>query len=99
MSRGYHTIYLGESVPIEDLNLLHNAIYEDITYVTYFTIKPDPSEKVEGYLKKLYGEVVKDTTNNSVRRFLGTRFIDSKPKKLPKGMKLYESIKKLVKDL
>ncbi len=95
LSRGYHTIYLGESVPIEDLNLL-NAIYEDITYVSYFTIKPDP-EKVEGYLKKLYTEVVKDTTNSV--RLLGTRFIDSKPKKLPKGMKLFKSIKNLVKDL
>jgi len=95
LSRGYHTIYLGESVPIEDLNLL-NAIYEDITYISYFTIKPDP-EKVEGYLKKLYTEVVKDTTNSV--RLLGTRFIDSKPKKLPKGMKLFKSIKNLVKDL
>ena len=95
LSRGYHTIYLGESVPIEDLNLL-NAIYEDITYVSYFTIKPDP-EEVEGYLKKLYTEVVKDTTNSV--RLLGTRFIDSKPKKLPKGMKLFKSIKNLVKDL
>lgn len=95
LSRGYHTIYLGESVPIEDLNLLNN-LHEDITFVTYFTIKPDPSE-VENYLKKLYGEVIKNT-NNSVR-LIGTRFIDSKPKKLPKQMKLYDSIKKLVKDL
>jgi len=89
LSRGYHTIYLGESVPIEDLNLLNN-LHEDITFVTYFTIKPDPSE-VENYLKKLYGEVIKNT-NNSVR-LIGTRFIDSKPKKLPKQMKLYDSIK------
>ena len=88
LSRGYHTIYLGESVPIEDLNLLNN-LNEDITFVTYFTIKPDPSE-VENYLKKLYGEVIKNT-NNSVR-LIGTRFIDSKPKKLPKQMKLYDSI-------
>jgi DNA-binding transcriptional MerR regulator len=95
LSRGYHTIYLGESVPIEDLNLLNN-LHEDITFVTYFTIKPDPSE-AENYLKKLYGEVIKNT-NNSVR-LIGTRFIDSKPKKLPKQMKLYDSIKKLVKDL
>ena len=95
LSRGYHTIYLGESVPIEDLNLLNN-LHEDITFVTYFTIKPDPSE-VENYLKKLYGEVIKNT-NNSVR-LIGTRFIDSKPKKLPKQMKLYDSVKKLVKDL
>ena len=62
LSRGYHTIYLGESVPIEDLNLLNN-LHEDITFVTYFTIKPDPSE-VENYLKKLYGEVIKNTNNS-----------------------------------
>jgi len=95
LSRGYHTIYLGESVPIEDLTLLNN-LYEDITYVSYFTVKPDP-EEVENYLKKLYTEVIKDTTNSV--RLLGTRFIDSKPKKLPKQMKLYKSIDNLVKDL
>lgn len=92
---GYHTIYLGENVPIEDLNLL-NSIYEDITYVSYFTIKPSP-ENVGNYLKQLYNEVIKNTSNSV--RLIGPRFIDSKPKKLPKQMKLYESIKKIVKDL
>ena len=30
LSRGYHTIFLGESVPVENLNLL-NTLYDDIT--------------------------------------------------------------------
>ena len=95
LSRGYHTIYLGESVPIDDLNML-NALYDDITYVTYFTIKPNP-EEVETYLKQLYTEVIKNTTNSV--RLIGPRFKDSKPKKLPKNMNLYKSIENLVKDL
>lgn len=95
LSRGYHTIYLGESVPIDDLNML-NALYDDITYVTYFTIKPNP-EEVETYLKQLYTDVIKNTTNSV--RLIGPRFKDSKPKKLPKNMNLYKSIENLVKDL
>ena len=95
LSRGYHTIYLGENVPIEDLNLI-NALYDDVTYISYFTIKPYP-EDVENYLTKLYSEVIENTTNSV--RLIGPRFKDSKSKKTPKQMKIYDSIKKLVKDL
>ena len=95
LSRGYHTIFLGESVPVENLNLL-NTLYDDITYISYFTIKPYP-EDVENYLTKLYSEVIENTTNSV--RLIGPRFKDSKPKKTPKKMKIYDSIKKLVKDL
>ena len=95
LSRGYHTIYLGENVPIEDLNLI-NALYDDVTYISYFTVKPNP-EDVKNYLTKLYTEVIENTTNSV--RLIGPRFKDSKPKKTPKKMKIYDSIKKLVKDL
>lgn len=95
LSRGYHTIFLGESVPVENLNLL-NTLYDDITYISYFTIKPYP-EDVENYLTKLHSEVIENTTNSV--RLIGPRFKDSKPKKTPKQMKIYDSIKKLVKDL
>ena len=93
--RGYHTIYLGESVPIEDLNLL-NTLYDNITYITYFTVKPYP-EELENYLTKLYSEVIANTTNSV--RLIGARFVGYDSKKIPKQMKLYKSIKKIVKDL
>ena len=95
LSRGYHTIYLGENVPIEDLNLI-NILYDNVTYISYFTVKPNP-EDVGYYLTKLYTEVIENTTNSV--RLIGPRFKDSKPKKTPKKMKIYDSIKKLVKDL
>ena len=95
MSRGYHTIYLGENVPIEDLNLI-NHLYKDITYVSYFTVKPD-HDKLSAYLDTLYSEVIKNTTNSV--RVLGTQLIGFNPKKLSKRIKLFNSIKDLVKDL
>ena len=52
---------------------------------------------MENYLTKLYSEVIENTTNSV--RLIGPRFKDSKPKKTPKQMKIYDSIKKLVKDL
>jgi len=95
LSRGYHTIYLGENVPIEDLNLL-NHLYKNITYVSYFTVKPD-HDKLSAYLDTLYSEVIKNTTNSV--RVLGTQLIDFNPKKLSKRIKLFKSIEDLVKDL
>jgi len=95
LSRGYHTIYLGENVPVENLNLL-NSQYEDITYISYFTVSPTAIE-LDSYIKNLYSEVI-ENTNNSFR-VLGTRFIDYKPKKLPKQIKIFNSIENLVKDL
>tara|TARA_B110000967_G_scaffold195241_1_gene224539 strand:- start:1202 stop:2101 length:900 start_codon:yes stop_codon:yes gene_type:complete len=95
LSRGYHTIYLGESTPLDDLNILNN-LYQNITFVSYFTIKPD-TEKLNSYLDEFYTSALKNTSNSAL--LLGTRFIDFDAKKLPKKMKLYNSIKNLVKDL
>ncbi len=95
LSRGYHTIYLGENVPIEDLNLLNN-LYEDITYVSYFTVKPD-HDKLSTYIDNFYSEVIENTNNSA--RLLGTQLVDYDSKKLPKGIKLFKSIENLVKDL
>jgi len=95
LSRGYHTIYLGENTPLEDLNILNN-LYQNITYVSYFTIKPD-TENLNSYLDEFYTSALKNTTNSAL--LLGTRFIDFDAKKLPKKMKLYNSIENLVKDL
>ena len=95
ISKGYHTIFLGESVPMEDLQLLNN-LYTDITYVSYFTIMPT-QEKLSGYLDNLNRTLIENTKNSVL--LLGKRFMDFNPKKLPKQMKIYNSIENLVKDL
>jgi DNA-binding transcriptional MerR regulator len=48
---GYRTIFLGQSVPIEDLLEVHNRL-GDIEYVSIFTTNP-PSVLVDDYLKKI----------------------------------------------
>jgi len=95
ISKGYHTIFLGESVPVEDLQLLNN-LYTEITYVSYFTIMPT-QEKLSGYLDKFNKTLIENTENSAL--LLGTRFKDFDAKKLPKQMKIYNSIENLVKDL
>jgi len=75
---------------------LLNHFYEDITYISYFTVKPD-HDKLSTYIDSFYSEVIENTSNSA--RLLGTQFIDFKPKKLPESIKLFKSIEDLVKDL
>jgi DNA-binding transcriptional MerR regulator len=49
--RGYKTIYLGSSVPVENLYCLQD-IFDKITFVSYFTISPS-SERLPEYVQKV----------------------------------------------
>lgn len=53
--KGYKTIYLGESMPIENLKDLKNH-FETIVFVSYMTVQPDPSI-VTNYVQQM-GEVL-----------------------------------------
>jgi len=50
-SRGYRTIYLGQSVPIEDLYQVCQRI-GDVQFISLFTTQP-VSVLLPGYLRKL----------------------------------------------
>ncbi|HEY9168123.1 MAG TPA: MerR family transcriptional regulator [Lutibacter sp.] len=58
---GHHSIYLGQSVPIENLNDLQK-IFNDVCFVVYLTVEPS-KESVEEYLQKVYNEVLKNTND------------------------------------
>ena len=55
-SFGYKSIYLGESVPLENLHIL-NKYFDKITYVSYFTVEPDKDE-VNQYIKDIKEKVL-----------------------------------------
>ena len=55
-SHGYKSIYLGESVPLENLHIL-NKYFDKITYVSYFTVEPDKHE-VNQYIKDIKEKVL-----------------------------------------
>lgn len=94
-SRGFHTIYLGESVPVENLpDVLE--IFDELTFVSYFTVKPVEKE-IDDYFKTLEDNVLnRDKTDFWV---LGRRLMDVDKKTLPKKIKVFDSIEDLVKKL
>jgi DNA-binding transcriptional MerR regulator len=49
--RGYHTVYLGESVPVDNLTDVKNY-FSCITFVGYITVEPN-IEEVNDYVKEL----------------------------------------------
>jgi len=49
-SKGYHTIFLGESVPMESLTDLLD-FFEEVTFISYFTVYPEVKD-IEPYIKK-----------------------------------------------
>jgi len=58
---GYHSIYLGQSVPVGNLNDLQN-VFDDVCFVTYLTVEPS-KETVEEYLQEVYAEVLQNTND------------------------------------
>ena len=73
-----------------------NELYEDITYISYFTVKPNINEVYE-YLKKFAENYLEDSNNRA--KFMGQRTNNIEQKNIPNKVKLYENIEDLVKDL
>lgn len=93
--RGYQSILLGPSVPIESLIDLKNY-YDEIIFLSYFTVKPE-KEDVLNYLNE-FNERLLNTPNTNLwilGRMLDAIEID----KLPKNIKTFNSIKTLIKVL
>lgn len=59
--QGKHSIYLGQSVPVENLKDLQN-VYKEICFVTYLTVEPSKIS-TEEYLKELFNNVLINTTH------------------------------------
>jgi len=58
---GHNSIYLGQSVPVENLNDLQK-VYDNICFVTYLTVEPS-KETVDVYLKNVYTQVLKKSND------------------------------------
>ena len=67
--RGYHSIYLGQNIPVnavKDIKLL----YPNVQFVSYFTVEPHEND-IEEYLSKIHNKLLKNTNNTFW--FLGRR--------------------------
>lgn len=94
-SKGYHTIFLGESVPMESLSDLLE-FFDEVTFVSYFTVYPIVQD-ITGYIDK-FNKLLLEKDNTKLL-LLGKQLSDIKLDTLPEKVTTYTSIENLVKEL
>jgi DNA-binding transcriptional MerR regulator len=91
---GYKAIYLGESVPTENLSDL-NKYFDTIVFVSYITVKPE-REALNDYIKEIKEKVLQP---NSEIWFIGRMSEQIPPSSLDSKTKVFHSILDLVNEL
>lgn len=61
LNQGYKTLYLGESVPMKDLEDM-KTYFDEVTFISYFTVQPE-YEEVEAYLEEFKSTILEGTSN------------------------------------
>lgn len=87
--RGYDSIYLGASVPIDNLLDVQDK-YRDLTYISYFTVEPSTDE-LPGYLNDFYQKILALTNEELVLFGRNTQSIQSSD--LTPQIQIYPNIK------
>ncbi|MCB0463890.1 MAG: MerR family transcriptional regulator [Flavobacteriaceae bacterium] len=95
ISKGYQSIFLGLSVPLESLVDLKNY-YDELIYISYFTVKPDKDD-IKRYIENFNQLLIKDS--NTKLWILGQMLNALDLDKLPKGVSAFKSIKSLTSSL
>ncbi|MEW4924819.1 MerR family transcriptional regulator [Algibacter sp. 2305UL17-15] len=95
-SKGYHTIFLGESVPMDSLVSILE-FFNVITFISYFTVSPEVKH-IPTYIKDFNELLLGNDKTNLL--LLGPKFSClEEDLQLPKQVTVYNSIENLVKDL
>lgn len=93
--RGYQTIYLGQTVPIESLKDLPNY-FSSITFLSYFTVEPN-KDRINQYVDDFNKQL--NTQGSSHLWLLGYQVRHLQLSNLPECVKTFESIDQVVKEL
>lgn len=90
MLKGYHTIYLGQAVPMKSLKsvLLH---YANVTYLSYFTVEPN-KDRVDKYIQDFNDHI--NTEQPSELWILGRQV--SNITKKPSFVKTFNAIEEVI---
>lgn len=91
LSKGYKTIYLGESVPIDSLKYLKNH-FDTIVFVSYLTVQPN-KDNINNYIREM--KQVLESDINSLW-FIGPMVAHIDSKIVSKNMKIFQSIQSLI---
>jgi DNA-binding transcriptional MerR regulator len=92
---GYKVIFLGQSLPMEDLSYL-SKLFDNTVFVSYLTVKP---ERIEDYVEKFTNIICKD--DGCEYWLLGRKAIEiiEKDIQLPERVKAFEDINKMTLNL
>ncbi|WP_460219280.1 MerR family transcriptional regulator [Psychroserpens sp. MEBiC05023] len=95
IAKGYQSIYLGQSVPTASLKDILNY-YDDITFVSYFTVKPEKNH-IDKYIEDFTNKILQK--KNTKLWMLGRMLEHIDLKTLPGQITTFNSIQDLVKNL
>jgi DNA-binding transcriptional MerR regulator len=95
VNKGYQSILLGMSVPLQSLADLKNY-YDELIYISYFTVKPEKND-IEQYIEDFDKLLIKNS--NTKLWILGQMLNALDIDKLPNGVSAFKSIKSLTKNL
>lgn len=94
LSKGYKTIYLGESMPIENLQDLTKH-FENITFVSFMTIQPDRNV-INQYVKSMGQKLLQK--NNEI--WLMGKMVEHIDKKsLPERIRIFDSMEETMETI
>lgn len=93
--KGYKVVYLGQTIPIENLTDLLKY-FDNIYFLSYFTVKPDKTE-IATYLEEF--ELYLRDTSNPQLWILGRQIQHLERTKLPSFVKTFTSIEEVVHHL
>lgn len=88
--RGKHVVYLGQSVPFDNLKALQ-SVFKKIIFISYFTIKP-ATDQVEIYLNQFSRILLNDRSD---RLLVTGRNVISRKTTLP-GVELFNDLDALI---
>tara|TARA_R110000751_G_scaffold92387_6_gene180853 strand:- start:227 stop:1126 length:900 start_codon:yes stop_codon:yes gene_type:complete len=95
LSKGYQSIFLGQSIPIFSLKDLV-PLYDNIVFVSYFTVQPE-KENIMAYLNEFHEMLLKDTA--SELWISGKMLQEINKSNLPKTIVAFSQIDQLVQNL
>ncbi|MCK0144922.1 MerR family transcriptional regulator [Arenibacter sp. F26102] len=95
LSKGYQTIFLGQSIPIFSLKDL-KPLFNNIVFVSYFTVQPD-KDNIMAYLRDFHDLLLTD--NTSELWILGKMLQKINQRDLPKAIVPFSQIDELVQKL
>lgn len=92
--KGYHTIYLGQTIPIDSLTNIHN-FFSELHFISYFTVTPS-EDKLECYIDEFHKKIGLDLHHLWL---LGYQARNVKNNKNLKHLKVFKSIEDLIKEV